>query len=291
MSQLAPDESPGPRVTYPVGQGISCGDAIAIVFGENVELLPAASVHDALEAVDAGHATHAVFPVENSIDGSVGPSTDLMLEHDLAVTGETIVSVHHCLIGQPRTKLERIRRVYAEPHAVSECRTFLDQHPAWMRVPAFDAAGSVGVVSEGGRKDEAAIGSSPSAATYGLAILADGIQDTPATLTRFFVLEKHAREVPGADKTSIAFVAKNVPGSLHACPAEIASRHINHTEIESRPRRERLWNYIVFADFEGSMEDPVCREAVGALVNTAGFVKVLGSYRRAPLPGDRSPPG
>ena len=100
----------------------------------------------------------------------------------------------------------------------------------------------------------------------------------------FFVLEKHSRKVSGGEKTSIAFVAKNVPGSLHACLEEFAKRGINLSKLESRPRRARPWNYVFFADFEGTMDDPKCREAVGALVTTAGFVKGFGSYMRAKPP-------
>ncbi|MEK6987166.1 MAG: ACT domain-containing protein, partial [Candidatus Thermoplasmatota archaeon] len=101
------------------------------------------------------------------------------------------------------------------------------------------------------------------------------------------VVEKHPRRIEGADKTSIAFVAKNVPGSLHACLGEFAKRGINLTKLESRPRSARPWNYVFYADFEGSMEDSKVRDAVGALVTTAGFVKVFGSYRKATPPAPR----
>jgi prephenate dehydratase len=115
-------------------------------------------------------------------------------------------------------------------------------------------------------------------------VLAEAIHTDHENYTRFFVLEKHPRRISGADKTSIAFIARNVPGSLHACLGEFAKRGINLTKLESRPRRARPWNYVFFADFEGTMDDPNCREAVGALVTTAGFVKVFGSYRRARPP-------
>ncbi len=289
-----PEQSIPPRVAYQGERGAYSEDAIAAIFGSNAATLSCVGFRDSFEAVDKGHATHAVLPVENSIEGTVAQVNDLLLEHDLKVTGETIVLVEHCLIAHPRAKIEKIRTVYSHPQALAQCRAFLDQYPDWNQVPAHDTAGSVKMVMEGGRKDEAAIASRRSAALYGMAVLAEGIQTEPENYTRFFVLEKIPREIPGADKTSIAFVAKNVPGSLHACLAEFAQRHINLTRLESRPRRERPWNYVFFADFEGSMEEPVCRDAVGALVNTAGFVKVFGSYRRALLPSERSgarPPG
>lgn len=277
-----------PRVAYQGERGAYSEDAIAAVFGPDADTLSCIGFRDAFDAVDTGHATHAVLPVENSIEGTVAQVNDLLLEHDLKVTGETFVLVEHCLIALPRAKIEKVRTVYSHPQALAQCRAFLDQYPNWKQVPAYDTAGSVKMVMERGRKDEAAIASRRSAALYGMAILADGIQTERENYTRFFILEKTAREIPGADKTSIAFVAKNVPGSLHACLAEFAQRHINLTKLESRPRRERPWNYVFFADFEGTMDDSVCRDALGALVNTAGFVKVFGSYRRAPLPSERS---
>ncbi len=251
------------------------------LFGEGTETVPCVEFLDAFEAVDAGTATHAVLPVENSIEGSVAPVNDLLLEHDLAITAEALVPVNHCLIGNPGSRLETLRTVYSHPQALGQCRRFLSQHRPWRQVPAYDTAGSVKLVRDRGRNDEAAIASRRSAALYGLQILAEDIQTDHENTTRFFVLEKHPREIRNANKTSIAFGARNVPGALHRCLGEFATRRINLTKLESRPRRDRPWNYVFYADVEGSLDDPTVREAVGALVTTAGFVKVLGSYRRA----------
>ena len=254
------------------------------VFGDTADPMPCTDFQDAFEAVDTGAASHAVLPVENSIEGTVAPVNDLLLEHDLSVTGEVVVSVDHCLITSPTSSLEDIRTVYSHPQALGQCRRFLAGHPGWRQVPAYDTAGSVRMVKERGRKDEAAIASRRSAAIYGMKVLAEGLQTDHENYTRFFVLEKHPRAVVGADKTSIAFVAKNVPGSLHRCLGEFATRGINLTKLESRPRRARPWNYVFYADLEGTVDDPAVREAVGALVSTAGFVKVFGSYPRASQP-------
>ena len=251
------------------------------LFGEGVDRVPCIEFRDAFEAVDTGAATHAVLPVENSIEGTVAPVNDLLLEHDLTVTGETFVPVNHCLIGNPRSSLRSLRTVYSHPQALGQCRRFLMHHPEWRQIPAYDTAGSVKMVREHSRNHEAAIASRRSAALYGMKILAEDIQTDHENSTRFFVLEKHPREVRNADKTSIAFVAKNVPGALYRCLGEFATRGINLTKLESRPRRARPWNYVFYADLEGSVEDPEVRDAVGALVTAAGFVKVFGSYHRA----------
>lgn len=270
-----------PRVVYQGERGAYSEDAVARVFGDHADALPCLEFGDAFEAVDTGDATHAVLPVENSIEGTVAQVNDLLFEHDLTVTSEVILAVDHCLIANPRATIEDIRVVYSHPQALAQCRRFLARHPRWRQIPTYDTAGSVKIIKANGRKEEAAIASRRSAELYRMKVLAEGIQTDHENYTRFFVLEKHPHKVRGADKTSIAFVAKNVPGSLHACLGEFAKRGINLTKLESRPRRARPWNYVFYADFEGTMDEPKCREAVGALVTTAGFVKVFGSYRRA----------
>ncbi len=269
-----------PRVAYQGEPGAYSEDAVASFF-LRAETIPCPDFRDAFEAVDTGRATHAVVPVENSVEGTVAPVNDLLLEHDLTVTGEVILPVDHCLLANPVAKLPTIRVVYSHPQALGQCRRFLARHPEWQQVPAYDTAGSAKLVRERGRRNEAAIASRRSAALYGMRVLAEDIQTDRENATRFFRLEKHPRPVAHADKTSIAFAAKNVPGALHGCLGEFAARAINLTKLESRPRRARPWNYVFYADLDGALEEPRVREAVGALVSTAGFVKVLGSYRRA----------
>ncbi len=276
-----PPRPPKPRVAYQGERGAYSEDAVVAVFGEVATPMPCPEFQDAFEAVDTGVASHAVLPVENSIEGTVAPVNDLLLEHDLTVTGEAIVTVDHCLIGVPKSSLAEVRVVYSHPQALGQCRRFLARHPEWRQVPSYDTAGSVKLVRERGRRDEAAIASRRSASIYGMKVFAEGIQSDHENYTRFFVLEKHPRSVKGANKTSIAFVAKNVPGSLHRCLGEFASRGINLTKLESRPRRARPWNYVFYADLDGTMEETKVREAIGGLVNLAGMVKVLGSYRAA----------
>lgn len=276
-----PPRPPRPRVAYQGEPGAYSEDAIAAFFGSNVDPRPCLGFRDAFEAVDTGVATHAVLPVENSVEGTVAQVNDLLLEHDLSVTGETIVPVRHCLIGHPRSSLKSIRVVYSHPQALGQCRRYLSLHPEWRQIPAYDTAGSVKMVHARWKREEAAVASRRSAVLYGMKVLAEDIQTERENSTRFFLLEKHPRTAGGANKTSIAFVAKNVPGALHRCLGEFASRGINLTKLESRPNRARPWNYVFYADLEGTMDEPSIRDAVGALVATAGFVKVLGSYRRA----------
>ena len=136
-------------------------------------------------------------------------------------------------------------------------------------------------MAERKRLDLAAIASRRAASVYGLKILKEDIQSEVVNFTRFFVLEKNPEPVEGADKTSIVFATKNAPGALYKCLGEFASRQVNLTKLESRPRRNKPWVYVFYADFEGSMDDPHCHAAIGGLLKTGAFVKVLGSYKRA----------
>lgn len=272
---------PRRSVAYQGEPGAYSEDAIAAFFGSREDSIPCPSFRDAFEAVDAGAASHAVLPVENSVEGTVAPVNDLLLEHDLSVTGETVVPVRHCLIGSPGATLRDVRAVYSHPQALGQCRQFLARHPSWRQIPAYDTAGSVRLVHARGRKDEAAIASRRAARLYKMRVLAEDVQTDWDNRTRFFLLEKHAPPTEGADKTSIAFVTPNLPGALHRCLGEFASRGINLTRLESRPRRSRPWSYVFYADLDGGLDDPHMHDAIGALATTAGFVKVLGSYRKA----------
>ncbi len=272
---------PRPVVAYQGEPGAYSEDAVAAFFGDRVDPMPCLSFPDAFEAVDSGSATHAVLPVENSVEGTVAPVLDLLLEHDLTVSAEVVIPVRHCLIANRGSSLDQIRAVYSHPQALGQCRRFLARHPEWRQIPGYDTAGSVKLVCERKRTDEAAIAGRRSATLYAMQVLAEDVQTEQDNATRFFVLERHAHEVAGADKTSIAFTARNVPGALHRCLGEFASRAINLTKLESRPRQSRPWNYVFYADLDGGLDDPGVREAMGALATTAGFVKVLGSYHKA----------
>ncbi len=272
------------RVAFQGEHGAFSEDAVEAYFGEAPETVPCLDFLDAFNAVEKGRATHAVLPVENSIEGTVAQVNDLLLEHDLVVTAEVVIPVDQCLIGMPGAKLEEATTVYSHPQALAQCRRFLDQYPQWKRIPAYDTAGSVRMVKEEGDGRSLAIASRRSAQVYGMEVLREAIQSEAHNFTRFFVLEKDPALVEGADKTSLVFAVKNVPGSVYQCLGELANRGINLTKLESRPRRGRPWSYVFFADLEGNVEDPGVKEAVGALLRTAGFVKILGSYRAARRP-------
>ena len=262
-------------------RGAYSEDACFKYFGNGVKTQPFPDFRSVFEAVEQDEVSHAVVPVENSTEGSVTQVNDLLLDHDLTISGEAIVSVRHCLMVCDDASLETVEEVLSHPQALGQCRKFLEGHPGWRLVPSYDTAGSASIVAERGEKTLAAVASRRAAGVYGLKIVREDIQSEAANYTRFFVLEKNPAHADDADKTSVVFATKNVPGALHRCLGELASRDINLIKLESRPRRNKPWMYVFYADFEGSMDDPNCHEAIGSLLKTGAFVKVLGSYKKA----------
>jgi len=262
-------------------KGAYSEDACFKYFGSEVRTQPFADFQSVFEAVERDQVSHAVVPVENSIEGSVAQVNDLLLDHDLTISGEVIVPIKHCLMVYDDATMDSIKEVISHPQAIGQCRKFLQNHSSWRVTPTYDTAGSARIVAETKRQDLAAIASRRAASVYGLKILKEDIQSEIVNFTRFFVLEKNPGPVRDANKTSIVFATKNAPGALHMCLGEFASRGVNLSKLESRPRKNKPWVYVFYADFEGNMDDPNCHAAIGGLLKTGAFVKVLGSYRRA----------
>jgi len=249
-------------------------------FGITVETLPCRALQKVFGVVEDGGAEMGVIPVENSLEGSINLTYDLLLESNLRIIGEIKHRITHCLVGPPGTRLEDIKVVYSHPQALAQCSVFLDGLGI-QTSPTYDTAGSVKMIKERRLPNSAAIASEHAAETYGLTVLRKGIEDYSQNFTRFFVISKHEPEPSGRDKTTIVFGTKHAPGALHRALGELADRGINLTKIESRPVRTTPWEYYFFVDFEGHSKDYKCAEALEALRASATFLKVLGSYPRA----------
>ena len=249
-------------------------------FGTSILLKPCESLENVFKAVEKDEVQFGVVPVENSLEGSISQSYDLLLDSSLKVCGEIELRVVHCLIGLPESRLDLIKKVYSHPQALGQCKTFL-RHLGCELIPTYDTAGSVKLIKEKGSPDSGAIASARAAEIYGMKILVREIEDNPNNFTRFFILAKHDSPRTGNDKTSIVFSVKHKPGALYQALKELATRKINLTKIESRPTRRKAWEYNFYLDFEGHREDAICREALENLENTSLFVKVLGSYPKA----------
>jgi chorismate mutase/prephenate dehydratase len=272
------------KVAFQGVHGAFSEDAVFSYFQDDVEAIPCNEFEEVFEMVEKGEVSHAVVPVENSLEGSVTTVSDLLLDSDLTVTGEALVLVRHCLIGQPDSSMETIKRVYSHPQALGQCRSFLSQHPAWEKIPSYDTAGSVKLVKERGRMEEAAVASKRAATFYGMKVLQEDIQSSTRNFTRFFVVEKTASMPTEGDKTSLAFSTKNIPGALYQCIGAFAERGVNLSKLESRPRKGRTWEYVFYVDVDGHVDDPKVSDALSDLVRRSSFVKVFGSYKKAKAP-------
>jgi len=271
------------KVAFQGERGAYSESAVYTFFGDQAEVKPCRDLTEVFESVDKQEVLVGVVPVENSLEGSVNQTYDLFLTHILKVSGEIIIRISHCLIANPSTSLEAVKTVYSHPQALAQCRSFLERLGNEL-IPTYDTAGSVKMLKEKGLKDAAAIASEKAAEIYGMKILARDMEDTPTNYTRFFVISKEDSPITGNDKTSIIFAAKHTPGALYHALGEFEKRNINLTKIESRPTRQKPWEYNFYLDFEGHRTEENCAEALKALEKRAAFLKILGSYPRAAQP-------
>jgi len=232
-----------------------------------------------VEAVDSGRAEYGILPLENSIAGPVGVNLDLFLAHDVFIIDEVYVSIDHCLLAKPGTKLGDVWNVYSHPIALAQCREFINKH-GYKAVPEYDTAGSAELVAGHGRPGEAAIAPRRCADIYGLEVLAEKIQSASNNITRFGVFARRDKIPSGIkmEKTSVAFKAAHRPGSLLGCLKRFADNGVNLTKLESRPVATDPFAYVFLADLLGGMNDAPVKKALDALAAEAGSVKILGSY-------------
>ena len=249
-------------------------------FGPLIQVKPRESLDDVFKVVEQGEAQFGVVPIENSLEGSISRVYDLFLDSSLKVCGETELRVSHCLIASPEAQLGSIKRVYSHPQALAQCRAFL-KHLDCELIPTYNTAASVKMIKEQGITDGGAVASARAAEIYGMKVIAKEIEDNPNNFTRFFILSKQDSPPSGEDKTSIVFSVKHKPGTLYEFLRELAGRNINLTKIESRPTRQKPWEYNFYLDFEGHREDKLSREILESLEQVSLFVKVLGSYPKA----------
>ncbi len=248
-------------------------------FSPSVTVKPCETLNEVFKAVETDQAQSGIIPIENSLEGNVGQTYDLLLESDLSMCGESELRVVHCLISHPGKSLESIKKVYSHPQALGQCRAFL-RHLNCELIPAYDTAGSVKMIKEKGLTDSAAIASARAADIYGMQILAKEIEDNPHNFTRFVIISKQPSPPSGRDKTSIVFSVKHQPGALFDFLKIMTSGNLNMTKIESRPTRQKPWDYNMYLDFEGHRDDEAVRKILAELAGSALFLKVLGSYPR-----------
>jgi len=271
------------RVAFQGEHGAYSEEAARQFFGADVETLPQHAFQDILAAVARAEAEHGVLPIENAVAGSINTAYDLLLESDLKIEGEILLRVRHCLLSLPGTQPTDIRKVRSHPQALAQCERYISAR-GWEAEPVYDTAGAAKDLAACPEPGIAVIASRLAAEIYGLAILDVGIEDYSFNYTRFFVLGTSTPAPAERNKTSLVLALRHRPGALYEALGEFATRGINLTKLESRPRRNRPWEYVFYLDFEGHASEPRCRDALLGLLEKATFVKVLGSYPAATMP-------
>lgn len=258
--------------------------AALTALGENISLLPQPSFKDVFESLITGLVERAVIPIENSTAGSIHENYDLLLHYETSIIAEQYLRISHNLLTLPETQIGDIKRVISHPQALGQCSDFLSNMQHVTVEAAHDTAGSARLIAEKRLTDTAAIASAGAAEEYDLKIIRKGIENNHHNHTRFLVLSSKLREtVEQADKTSIVFSTRDIPGALFKSMAAFSLRDINLLKIESRPLVDKPFHYYFYLDFEGSREDEPVRRALHHLEETTGFLQILGSYKRGAL--------
>ena len=235
---------------------------------------------DLFDALENEQIELAILPIENSIEGSVTESYELLLKSKVTVVGEINVKIEHALISHNGTNKDDIDVIYSHTQALGQCKAYL-KNSGCDAVTTYDTAGSVKMIKEKNMKRAAAIASKDTAKLYDMSVIEENIQDHEDNFTRFFCLSKTSTKSTGNDKTSIVFSAGDVAGSLYKALKEFADGDINLTKLESRLTRKKAWEYNFYLDFEGHIDDENCKKAIQELINLGSSVKILGSYPRS----------
>lgn len=276
----------GPGVAY-LGPPASFSHlAVRHRFGSSIREVPVDTVPDVFREVEAARdATYGIVPVENSIDGSVTLTLDMFLRFDLKIYAEHYERIQQNLIGPEGIDLADVRKVYTLKIVREQCRDWLQQNLQMSKIEFVDTSStSAAAAMVAKNRDGVAIASELSAETYGLQVLARGIQDSPNNVTRFLVIGQEQCGSTGDDKTSIVCSVVDRPGSLYEILRPFHEAKINMTKIESRASRRFYGDYNFFIDFHGHRDDPGVQKIMEQLNERTSFLKWLGSYPRIDLP-------
>ncbi len=262
-------------------EGTFTQQAVFKHFGHAVKTIPAATINEIFNAVESEHCQFGVVPVENSTEGVISHTLDRFLTSPLKICGEVEIRVHQNLMGHA-TSLTEITEVYSHQQSLAQCRQWLDKHLSHARLIAVNSNAEAARLALD-NKHSAAIAGRVAAEVYNLAIIAKNIEDEPNNTTRFIIIGQQLSSPTGNDKTSLVVSTGNQPGALHKILEPFAKFGIGMVQIESRPSRQGLWDYVFFIDVEGHSEDNLIAQALGSVKDNVKMFKLLGSYPKAVL--------
>lgn len=248
-------------------------------FGHIISTVACNSIDDVFRQVEADNAGYGVVPVENSTEGAIGRTMDLLLQTSLTVCGEIQLPVHQFLMAQD-TDLSHITKIYSHPQSFAQCHEWLNTNlPKPERIHASSNAEAARLAAQD--KNAAAIAGKQAAQVTQLTICAENIEDDPKNTTRFLVIGTQNVLASGKDKTSLAMSTNNRPGAVHELLTFLVQHDVSMSRFESRPSRTGLWEYVFFVDIEGHQDDDNVSSALAMVREKAAFLKILGSYPTA----------
>ncbi len=267
-------------VAYLGPPGTFSEEAVIKHFGGAITGLPCNSIDDTFQSVESGAATYGVVPIENSTEGAVGRTNDLLFLKPVSICGEVMLPVHQCLMNRSG-KADGFSKIYSHSQSLAQCRGWLNAH--YQRVERVAVVSNAEAARLASLDDNAAaVAGRLAAQRYDLQIVAPNIEDEQRNITRFVVIGANGAGPTGRDRTSLVMATRNRPGAVHELLMPLAKHHVSMSRLESRPARSGLWEYLFFVDIEGHERDANVAEALAEMRDKATFVKVLGSYPTAP---------
>ncbi len=268
-------------VAFQGERGSFSEEAAYKLLGPRIRILPCETFAATFQSVANGKAQTCLVPIENTLAGSVYENYDLLQSNALHIIGEVSLRIVHNLIALPGISRKDVKQVYSHPVALAQCGRFFAQHPQIERIPFYDTAGAVKMLAEQRIRGAAAIASRIAADVYKARILVRHLEDHHENFTRFLLLSKTRKVPPHANKVSIVFSTRNVPGALYKCLSVFALRDIDLSKLESRPLRGKPFEYFFYVDFLGNIKEERCRNALAHLGEVTNFLRVLGCYESA----------
>jgi len=263
------------RVSFQGEPGAYSEAAAVSFFDDKIKTIPCPTFTKVLKNTEDNEGDYSILPIENSLEGSVGESNDLLLSTNLNAIGEIYYQISHCLIG--KGQIEDVDTVYSHPQALGQCRQFIQEH-LLKAIPSYDTAGSVKIIKELNSKNSACIASKGAAKIYDVPIIQEGIADKTNNYTRFLIFSQKKIDKTKNGKTSIIFSVKHEAGALYQVIKQFHQCKVNLTKIESRPNKNTPWEYNFYVDFEGWQDDGEIKDMLSKIQENTSFLKILGSY-------------
>ena len=245
-------------------------------FGASVKYLSCDNISDVFGTVEKGNAIYGVVPIENSTEGAVNHTLDMLVDSPLMICAEVYSTIRHSLLSKT-SNIKSIKRIYSKPEVFGQCRKWIEKNVPTAALS--DTSSTVkGALTAAKHSASACIASELAAKRYKLKVLARSIEDSATNVTRFLVISKQMNDISKKDKTSVMFSVQDKPGILHDMLSSFKNEKINLTKIESRPSKKKLWKYYFFIDMEGHAESSKIKKVLADLEKKCHFLKILGSY-------------